>query len=251
MVGGLELGLLRSRHSPNCTFHSVTAVLSLSLWDLSSQNLSLHPAVSYLTLRSLTSSSALGLLLVAHHLIPQSSHTGPSLATLQLFPLPNSRCTPSSSSRGPYCLILFLCSCDQSIKFLHCEPRVHGCCPMAVLDCLLSVSCHDPHSSRPDLGSPWALFMFIRLLEMPLCPTACLLKGPALSSLCVVSRSSPMLFCGPTALGVSLLALTTLAGVAAANCVLCCLPLDCELLVGRDHMVTLYLLWHLTVPCTW
>lgn len=186
-------------------------------------------------------------------MIPQSSHTGPSLATLQLFPLPNSRGTPSSSLEDHFASssssVLF--SCDQSIKFLPSEPCVHSCSPMAVLDCLLSISCHDPHSSHPDVGSPRALFMCIRLLEMPLCPTACLLKDPALSSLSVVSRSSPMLFRGPTALGVSLLTLTTLAGVAAAHCVLCCLPLDCELLVGRDHMVTLYLLWHLTVPCTW
>lgn len=93
--------------------------------------------------------------------------------------------------------------------------------------------------------------MLISLLEMPFCPTASLLKGPALSLLCALNRSSPVVFCDPTALGVSLLALATLAGVAAANCVLCCLPLDCELLAGRDHMVTLYFLWHLTVPCTW
>lgn len=118
-------------------------------------------------------------------MIPQSSHTGPSLATLQLFPLPNSRGTPSSSLEDHFASSSsVIYTCDQSIKFLPSEPCVHGCCPMAVLDCLLSISCHDPHSSHPDLGSPRALFMCICLLEMPLCPTACLLKGPALSSLC-------------------------------------------------------------------
>lgn len=117
MVEGLELGSLRSHHSPNSTFHFVTPVLSLALWDLRSQNLGLHPAISYLTLRSLISSLALDLLLVAHHLIPQSSHTGPSLATLQLFPLPNSRGTPSSSLEDHFASSSssMIFSCDQSL----------------------------------------------------------------------------------------------------------------------------------------
>lgn len=122
---------------------------------------------------------------------------------------------------------------------------------MAVLDYPLSIPA-TMLTLPPRSGFPGALSVLISLLEMALCPTAFLLKGPALSRLCALNRSSPVVFCDPpTALGISLLALATLAGVAAAHCVLCCLPLDCELLVGRDHMVTLYLLWHLTVPCTW
>lgn len=104
----------------------------------------------------------------------------------------------------------------------------------------LTVPRHDAHSSHPDLGSQWALSMLISLLE---CPSA-LRPRPRLGpewSLCS-EQKHPVVLCDPTALGVSLLALATLAGVAAANCVLCCLPLDCELLAGRDHMVTLYLL---------
>lgn len=116
---------------------------------------------------------------------------------------------------------------------------------MGILHSPLSIPCHDVQSSHPDLGSPWALFTLIPL-EMPFCPTACLLTGPALSPPLCPEQKQPYAI-----LRVSLLALSALAGVAAANCVLCCLPLDCELLAGRDHMVSLYLLWHLTVPCTW
>lgn len=79
-------------------------------------------------------------------------------------------------------------------EFLSCELSTHGCCPMAVLDYPLSIPA-TMLTPPPRSGFPGALSVLISLLEMALCPTAFLLKGPVLSRLCALNRSSSVVFC--------------------------------------------------------